>query len=114
MSFTFGSWNVRTLLDKVNVDRPERHTALVAKDLSRYNVDIAALSEIRFADVGTPSIGVEEAKMSAVNQVLGSPSKTSLSKKLSSLPKGVNDRLMTLYLPLKGKSQAIIMKTLTV
>lgn len=33
-------------------DRPERRTALVAKELSRYKVDIAALSEIRLADEG--------------------------------------------------------------
>ncbi len=38
---TFGAWNVN--------DRPERRTALVARMLDRYQVDIAALSETRFA-----------------------------------------------------------------
>ena len=42
-------WNVRTLMDKVTSSRPERQTALIAKELSRYRVDIAALSETRLA-----------------------------------------------------------------
>ena len=43
---------VRTLLDKTKADRPERRTALVARELGRYNVDIAALSETRLPDKG--------------------------------------------------------------
>ena len=42
-------WNVRTLLDRDRSKRPERQTALVAKELSRYNIDIAVLSETRLA-----------------------------------------------------------------
>ena len=38
-------WNVRTLLDDKNNCRPERRTALVACELKRYNIDIAALAE---------------------------------------------------------------------
>ena len=39
------SWNVRTLLDsKRSACRP---TAIVAQELSRYKIDIAALSETR-------------------------------------------------------------------
>ena len=38
-------WNVRTLLDRAGSGRPQRQTALVAKELCRYNIDIAALSE---------------------------------------------------------------------
>ena len=41
------TWNVRTLLD--NEDRHERRTAIVARTLARYSVDIAALSETRFS-----------------------------------------------------------------
>ncbi|VDM05831.1 unnamed protein product [Schistocephalus solidus] len=33
-------------------DRPERRTALVARELQRYKVGIAALSEIRFSEQG--------------------------------------------------------------
>ena len=32
--------------------RPERRTALVARELARYRVDIAALSETHFPDKG--------------------------------------------------------------
>ena len=46
------AWNVRTLLDRSGSGRPERRIALVGKELSRYNIDIAALSETRLADEG--------------------------------------------------------------
>ena len=46
------SWNVRTLLDRKRSNRPERRTALVTRELQRYNVDVAALSETRFLDIG--------------------------------------------------------------
>ena len=41
------TWNVRTLLDLKDADRPQRQTALVARELDRYNIDIAALQETR-------------------------------------------------------------------
>ena len=44
---TFGQWNVRTLLDREGPNRPERRTALVAMELAKYNIDIAALCETR-------------------------------------------------------------------
>ena len=50
--FLVGAWNVRTLLDRDNTARPERRTALIAKELSRYRIDIAALSKTRLADEG--------------------------------------------------------------
>ena len=41
------TWNIRTLLDDdANPNRPNRRTALVAHELRRYNIDLAALSEI--------------------------------------------------------------------
>ena len=39
-------------MDNPNANRPERRTALVARELCRYSIDIAALSETRFADEG--------------------------------------------------------------
>jgi len=39
------AWNVQTLLD--NDDRLERRTAIIAREMERYNIDIAALSETR-------------------------------------------------------------------
>ena len=49
---TIGTWNVRTLLDNPKDDRPERRTALVARELNRYNIQIAALIETRLANTG--------------------------------------------------------------
>ncbi|VDL98473.1 unnamed protein product [Schistocephalus solidus] len=46
------SRNVRSLLDNSRRNRPERRTALVARELARYKVDIAALSETRFSEQG--------------------------------------------------------------
>ena len=39
-------------MDRSGSDRPERRMALVGKELSRYGIDIAALSETRLADDG--------------------------------------------------------------
>ena len=36
-----------------NNDVPRRRTAVIAMELSRYNVDIAALSEARLSDKGS-------------------------------------------------------------
>ena len=44
------TWNIRTLGDTSS--RPERSTALVARELKRYDMDIAALSETRVAETG--------------------------------------------------------------
>ncbi|VDL91949.1 unnamed protein product [Schistocephalus solidus] len=41
---TLVGWNVRSLLDNPRSNRPERRTALVAREQARYKVDIAALS----------------------------------------------------------------------
>ena len=50
---TIAQWNVRTLLDREAADRPERRTALVAMELAKYNIDIAALCETRFSESGS-------------------------------------------------------------
>jgi len=47
------AWNVRTLLDSASNNRPQRHTALVAAELQRYNIDITALSETSLSDEGS-------------------------------------------------------------
>ena len=44
---TIAEWNVRTLLDRNRSARPERQTAMVAKELEKYNIDVAALCETR-------------------------------------------------------------------
>lgn len=49
---TFGAWNVCTLMDKAQVDRPERRKALVGRELARYNADIAAHSKTCLTEEG--------------------------------------------------------------
>nr|VZI27901.1 unnamed protein product [Spirometra erinaceieuropaei] len=44
--------DARSLLNKARGNRSKRRTALVARELARYRVDIAALSETRFSEQG--------------------------------------------------------------
>ena len=105
-----GAWNMRTLMDSAGSD------SLVGRELGRYDIQIAALSETRFADVGEiKEVGAgytffwsgrksEERREAGVGFAI----KTELVGKLSGLPKGINDRLMTLRLPLSGNKHATI------
>ena len=107
---------MRTLLDCAGSERPERRTALVAKELARYNIDIVALSETRLAEEGQlkeDSGGYTffwsgRSSMVRRESGVGFAVKNHLVSKLTSLPKGVNDRLMTLRLPLQGNKQATL------
>ena len=104
-----GAWNVRTLMDSETKNRPERRTALIAKELSRYNIDIAALSETRLADTGEiteqgqgytffwSGKAADERREAGVGFAI----RSSLIRSLESLPKGISDRLMTMRLPLE-------------
>ena len=73
---TIGAWNVRNLMDSAGSDRSQSRTALVGRELDRYKVEIAALSEIRLAEEGllkevgalTLSSGVDAGKKSGVKQ----------------------------------------------
>ncbi|KAK3776477.1 hypothetical protein RRG08_023829 [Elysia crispata] len=46
---------VCSLLDCNNVTRLQRRTALIAKELAKYNIYIAAISEIQFSEEGSVS-----------------------------------------------------------
>jgi len=49
-----GCWNVRTVLDdKLNANRLERRSALIAKELGHYWMDIVALSDTTLAEEGS-------------------------------------------------------------
>ena len=39
-------------MDSAGSDRPQRRTALGGRELGRYGIEIAALSETRFAEIG--------------------------------------------------------------
>ena len=108
---------MRTLLDRDKVNRPERRTALIGRELARYKIDIAALSETRLAGEGQLcEIGAgytffwsgkrpEERREAGVGFAI----KTTLVNKLAGPPKGINDRLMTVKIPLRhGRKHATI------
>ena len=50
--FKVRMWNVYTLMDNARTDRPEGRTALIARELQRYNISIAALSRMWLAAEG--------------------------------------------------------------
>ena len=105
------SWNVRTLLDRNDGDRPERRSALVAYELSRYNIDIAALSEVRYPDHGQlteegagytffwSGRPIGEPRQSGVGLVI----KKTLTCQLAEQPIAISDRIITTRLRLKGE-----------
>lgn len=104
------------MTDNPNAERPERRSALIAKELARYNVDIAALSETRLADQGSlqeqgagytffwQGRAPEDRRESGVGFAI----RSNLAKKLVSLPQGINDRLMTLRLPISDAKHITI------
>ncbi|KAL6464878.1 hypothetical protein MHYP_G00271950 [Metynnis hypsauchen] len=102
------TWNIRTLLDlQGSSERPHRRTALVAAELSRYNIDIAALSETRLLDEGS----LTEEGMGYTFFWKGYPLggqhlhgvalaiKNTLPR-ITETPVGISERLMTLRIPL--------------
>ncbi|BHF61520.1 hypothetical protein SprV_0100449500 [Sparganum proliferum] len=106
------------LPDNPRSNRPERRTALVARELARYKVDIAALSETRFSEQGQ----LEEVGAGYTFFWSGRPRterrdagvafaiRNDIVGRLPCLPQGINDRLMSLRLPLRrgGKFATII------
>nr|VZI52909.1 unnamed protein product [Spirometra erinaceieuropaei] len=115
---TLAAWNVRSLLDNPRSNRPERRTALVARELARYKVDIAALSETRFSEqdqleeVGAGYTFFWSGRPRAERRDAGVAFaiRTDIVGRLPCLPQGINDRLMSLRLPLRrgGKFATII------
>ena len=99
-------------MDRMDCVRPARRTALIGLELQRYNIDIAAFSATRLADTGSiTEVGAgytffwsgkaaDERREAGVGFAIRIP----LVRHLESLPKGINDRLMMLRLPLKGKT----------
>ncbi|VDL91980.1 unnamed protein product [Schistocephalus solidus] len=113
---TLAAWNVRSLLDNPRSNRPERRTALVARELARYKVDIAALSETRFSEQGQlEEVGAGHAffwsgrqKAERRDAGVAFAIRKGIVGRLPCLPQGINDRLMSLRLPLRGYKFATI------
>nr|VZI50832.1 unnamed protein product [Spirometra erinaceieuropaei] len=113
---TLAAWNVRSLLDNPRSNRPKRRTTLVAQELARYKVDIAALSETRFSKQGQ----LEEVAAGYTFFWSGRPRaerrdagvafaiRTDIVGRLPCLPQDINDRLMRLRLHLWGGNFATI------
>ena len=115
-SIIAGAWNVRTLLEKKRSHM--RPTAIVARLLREYRIDICALSETRVH--GEHKIQEVEAgytfflngrpadKPPQIHGV-GFAIRTDLVAQLNGkLPVGINERLMTLCLPVQGCNLHII------
>ena len=104
------SWNVRTLQD--NDNNPERRTAVISKVLDKYNIDIAALSETRIPGNGQLKEkdytffwnGQPENEYRSAG--VGFAIKNSFVVDLDQKPVGVNERLMTLRIPLSTTKHA--------
>ena len=104
----FGAWNVHTLLDRDASSRPERRTALIARELGKYQIDIAALSETRHAEKGSiaePKGGYTffwkgKAKDEDRIHGVGLAIKTSLCRQLPDLLTPLRQQLMKLRFPL--------------
>ena len=96
-------------MDSAGSDRPPRRTALVGRELGRCGIEIAALSETRFAEIGEiKEVGAgytffwsgrktDKRREAGVSFAI----KSDLVGKLTGLPNGINDRLMTLRLHVK-------------
>ena len=105
---SIGTWNVRTLLDLNIYERPERRTALVSRELARFNIDIAALSETRLPgegkleEDGSGYTFVWKGKDEAERREhgVGFAIKTSIFRDHQMTLTAISERLMTLRVPL--------------
>ncbi|VDL85405.1 unnamed protein product, partial [Schistocephalus solidus] len=97
------AWNVRSLLDIPSSNRSERRTALVTRKLARYKVNIAALSDTRFSK----QVQLEEAER--LDSGVAFAIRNEIVGRLPCLLQGINDRLISLHLPLRGDQIATIL-----
>ena len=104
---TLACWNVRTLLDVDSADRPQRRTALLSNELSRYKIDIVALSETRLSEEGqlTEASGYTFYWKGLPSGVprhagVGFAVRSALIKNLEELPSGFSERIMSCRLEL--------------
>ncbi|BHF69685.1 hypothetical protein SprV_0301273100 [Sparganum proliferum] len=88
--------------------------ALVARELARYKVEIAAFSETRFAEQGQLEVGAGysfwSGRLKAERRGAGVAFaiRNDTVGRLPCLPQDINDRLMSLCLPLRGGKSATI------
>ncbi|VDL91623.1 unnamed protein product [Schistocephalus solidus] len=113
---TLAACNVRNFLDNPRSIRLERGTALVTRELARYKVDIAALSETRFSERGQlKEVGAGytffwsgRTKAERRDAGVAFAIRNDIVGRLPCLQQGINERLMSLRLPLRGDQFATI------
>ena len=98
------------MIDRETSDCPERRSALIATELLRLGIDIAALSETRLAGQGSfdEIIGSDgyrffwsgKPKEAKRESGVGFAIRRNIASKLTDLPIAYSDRMMTLRLPL--------------
>ena len=101
-----------------NTNRPERRTALVCKELARFNIDVAALSETRLPEEGNISEAAtgytifwkgkapEEPRIHGVGFAI----RSQLVKQHNIAPTAINERLMTVRIPItRGRYITLIL-----
>ena len=103
-------------MDRGNTERPQRRTALVAKDISHYNTDIAALRKTWLVGEGSLTESASGYAFSWKGQMenqdriygVGLAIKTGLVRKFPHLLVGINERMMKLCLPPSQKQHATV------
>ncbi|BHF85323.1 hypothetical protein SprV_1002848600 [Sparganum proliferum] len=112
---TLAAGGVRSLLENPGDTRPERTTALMAREQARYKVDIIAISDTRFSEQGqleevaagyTFCSGRSRAKRQDTG--VTSAIRNDIVGRLPCLPLGMNDRLMSLRFPHWGGEITIL------
>ena len=107
---------MRILLDQDAFSRTERRNTLIARELGKYQIDIAALSETRLAEKGSvaePTGGYTlfwRGKAKDEDRIHGGglAIKTSLCRQLPDLPTPVSELLMELRFPLNPSWHATV------
>ncbi|VDM05038.1 unnamed protein product [Schistocephalus solidus] len=100
-------------------NRTEWRTALVARELAHYKVDIAALSETRFSEQGQlEEVGAcytffwsGRSKAEGHDAVVAFAIRRDIVGCLPCLPQGINDRLISLRLPIRVSRFSTIIRT---
>ena len=101
--------------NREGADRPERRTALVAMELTKYNIDIAALCETMFSESGSLNdleysfFWSGKPKGERREAGVGFAIKNYIVTKLTEMLRPLSDRIITMRLPLsKAKFATII------
>ena len=116
MPLKVASWNVRTLLgENLGGRGPRSKTALLAHELDRYGIDVAALSETRLSGEGSVTEGNYTIFWRGYPE--GTPRQHGVGIAIRNChlrgiveePNSVNERLMTLRVPLvRGEHMLVI------